>query len=147
MNTVVEQWVSELSYKMQTVLLAGFRGCDGKNKEDVSKPLSRYLRSIILKNADITTKFMVDDIMHNEIDAFIEDIDSYPMHWLLHFTHACEIVGYKHPEIEVRKKFNNIYNKICWQFHMNPETEPQLDFRLYSPGWASQTSENTILDP
>lgn len=27
---------------------------------------------------------------------FLASIDHYPNHWLLHFMHACEIVGYKH---------------------------------------------------
>lgn len=132
-GSVVKDWLSELPWKMQTVLLAGFRGCDGKNKEDPSKPLARMLRMVILKDADPTTSFMDADIseMAEHIKKFVGDLDHYPMHWLLHFTHACEIVGYFHPDKEIQLFFLNFYMTICIKgLHMGIESEQQLIERL-----------------
>ncbi len=130
---VVYDWISALSLKQQTVILSALRGCDGKNKEDPSKTITRSFRFTILKNADGGSGFMhgIDiDKLHDKVECFIKDIDSYPMHFLLHLAHAMEIVGYKHPEEKFRKLWLSIYEKIVDAFHMNIETEEQLDNRL-----------------
>lgn len=40
MPSVVKLWVSELSFKQQTVLLSALRGCDGRSKKDISKAIT-----------------------------------------------------------------------------------------------------------
>jgi len=61
---------------------------------------------------------------------FLRGFDHYPLHWLLHFLHACEIVGYKHPDDEIRDAFSHLYGRLVKKFHLTPETEAELDARL-----------------
>ena len=44
--------------------------------------------------------------------------------------HACEIVGFKHPDQQIRVAFRQLYYKLAKKFHLNPESESQLDARL-----------------
>lgn len=136
MKSVVQEWVSGLTLKQQTVLLSALRGCDGKPKEDVSKPLTRAFRGTILHSADPgnrtnptsfmgTDKYLVENRLH-----FLNNLDPYPVHWLMHFAHACEIVGYKHPDKETRIEWQSLYEQICLALHVAPELEEELDRRL-----------------
>lgn len=133
-ESVVQSWLSALTWKQQTVLLAGFRGCDGKPKEDPSKKLARALRGTILRSAHAGYgRFMVQEFDFQDVMAVASDLDHYPMHWVMHFAHACEIVGYKHPDIKVRGQWLRTYLAIVSALHLNPETEEQLDNRLFDP--------------
>lgn len=129
--SVMKRWLSSLTLKQQTVLLSALRGCDGKSKEDPSKTVTRNLRYVLLKNADNGTSFMkTEECLNKKFEMFIKNIDSYPMHFLFHLSHAVEIIGYKHPEEGVRELWMGVYKGICNACHMNPETEKQLDNRL-----------------
>jgi len=137
MSHVVREWVSELTWKQQCVLLCACRGVDGFPKNHVSKPLTRMFRQTIVKCADTRTldnshSFMSGGLLDPHVaDAFMNfQLDSYPMHWLLHFAHAIEIMGYKHPDLDTRTYWMHLYVRIVRSLHLNPETEEQLDFRL-----------------
>ena len=128
---VVKVWLSSLTLKQQTVLLSALRGCDGMPKEDPSKTVTRNLRYVLLKDADNTSSFMkTEEDLQEKFKKFIKNIDTYPMHFLFHLSHALEIIGYKHPEEKVRKLWMGMYKEICSACHMYPETEKQLDKRL-----------------
>ena len=130
---VVNDWLNVCSLKQQTVLLSALRGCDGKMKEDYSKPFTRKLRSVLLRNAggvQTKGKFMADFVGNEELSAFISNLDHYPMHWLLHFLHAIEIVGYKHPDKLIRDFWYNLYYEIVNALHLSVESESALDVRL-----------------
>lgn len=137
MSHVVKKWVAELTWKQQGVLLCACRGVDGFPKDHVSKPLTRMYRQTILNCADLQLASGGDVFMGvGELDPKVADdfmnfqLDSYPMHWLLHFTHAIEIIGYKHPDLDTRTFWMHLYVRIVKALHMNPETKDQLDFRL-----------------
>jgi hypothetical protein len=133
MNSVVQDWVSSASFKQQTVLLSALRGCDGKNKEDISKFITRQLRGVMLKNADSRSGFMHKKNMlqfEKRFDLLLKDIDSYPVHFILHLIHAFEVVGYYHDDTNIRDTFKRLYKKACYTFHMKPETKEEIDLRL-----------------
>jgi hypothetical protein len=137
MSTVIKPWVSELTWKQQGVLICACRGVDGFPKEHVSKPLTRSYRQTLMLCADIDkastgTSFMsTKPLDYKLIENFLDyELDSYPMHWLLHFTHAVEIIGYKHPDREVRNYWYFLYLKIVKALHLHPETESEMDDRL-----------------
>lgn len=130
---VVQEWIEELPWKQQTVLLSAIRGCDGVSKHDPSKQFVRPLRGLILKNAepDNENDTFMNHPKDDEVDKFAHRLDDYPMHWLVHFMHAVEIVGFKHPDREVRLWWNELYEEMVHEgFHLNPETKEQLDERL-----------------
>ncbi len=137
MSTVMKPWVLELPWKQQGVLICACRGVDGFSKEHVSKPLTRAYRQTLMFCADIDkastgTSFMSTKPLDPKlVDDFMDfQLDSYPMHWLLHFIHAVEIVGYKHPDWIVRNYWLNLYSRIVKALHLHPETEKEMDNRL-----------------
>lgn len=131
--TVIQDWLGNLPWKMQTVVITGIRGCDGLTKYDASKHVSRAIRRVSLKNADRTTTYMQHDAqaeLHEAVEKFVEDLDRYPVHYVLHVAHACEIIGYKHLDRNIAAMFLRAYSEIVQAMHMNPEEEASLDVRL-----------------
>ena len=64
------------------------------------------------------------------VQEFMTNLDPYPMHWLMHFLHACEIVGYKHSDRNIRDFWSDFYYRGCAALHMLPESEHLNDLRL-----------------
>lgn len=133
MSSVIQDWLSadNISWKQQTVALSVIRGCDGQSKYDLSKKFTRKLRRTLLKNAaEENTSFMRDEMTLEEVREFAEDCDKYPMHFVMHVCHACEIIGFKHPELNVGLWFLNAYYIIVDALHLKPETLVECDYRL-----------------
>jgi hypothetical protein len=134
---IVQDWAANLGLRHQGVLVSAVRGCDNVPRDDASKYIVRVYRGILLKShcGDIkkAASFMIPfepkwwDSYKME---FLSSIDHYPNHWILHFMHACEIVGYKHSDGPVRVAFHQLYKRLVSKFHLYPETEMQLDYRL-----------------
>ena len=131
-DSVLQDWLMELPWKMQTVIITGIRGCDGLSKNDCSKQLGRAIRMTALRNADPTTTYMRHDFSKvvEASKAFVDDLDRYPVHFVMHVAHACEIIANKHPEESTRDTFNGIYQRIVWALHLRPEPKGYLDSRL-----------------
>ena len=143
-NVVIQDWLKELTFKQQTVLLSAIRGCDGVLKEDLSKKFVRNFRYVILKDAannrtsDIKPRpdcyeppsFMQDVITDHDYKTFMKSLDHYPMHWLLHFTHAVQIIGLYHPDGTTRSYWDNVYFDIVNALHFKPEYRSDHEERL-----------------
>jgi len=131
MHSVIKPWVFTLPYRMQSVLLLSLRGCDGVRKDDNSKSITRTLRGLVFNNADPSNTFITEAFPPKEkVEAFLWDLDGYPMHFVMHTTHATEIIGFKHPDLKRRAEWLDFYHKAIKALHVNPETEAQLDVRL-----------------
>lgn len=50
-----------------------------------------------------------DNVTHSQED-YLKYVDELPHHFQLHFMHAAEILGYKHPDDVVRRFWNTTYN-------------------------------------
>jgi len=132
------EWVDEHSLAIQGTLGTVVRGPDFSSKESTAKPLVRALRYTFMNNAhDIEfnhhDRFMGDHTglcSSEELEEFIEDHDSYPHHWLMHFIHAAEIVGYLHPDRNIARFWLNFYFRMCSSFHMTFETKIEMLERL-----------------
>lgn len=136
-TSIVQDWAAILGLRHQGVLVSAVRGCDSVTREDASKILVRTYRGVLLKShcGDIqkAASFMIpfDPKMWDAYKMeFLASIDHYPNHWLLHFMHACEIVGYKHSDGPIRVAFTQLYYKLVRKFHLMSETESVLDQRL-----------------
>lgn len=135
-GSVVQSWVTEeCSYKQQAVILSALRGCDGIQKEDISKQFTRQFRFDILNPAENVGKgdrqFMTPINLDGDmISKFLSNIDHYPVHWLFHFMHAMEIVGYKHPDQHKRMFWFTMYENLCNALHVRIESEKTNDLRL-----------------
>lgn len=131
MSSVLKPWVSTLPFRMQSVLMAALRGCDTARKDDASKFITRGLRSVCMHNADPTNTYMLGEIPDTTyVEAFLGDLDSYPLHFVAHTMHAAEIVGHKHHEKVLRAWWLAFYFDLVKGLHLNPETEAQLNVRL-----------------
>lgn len=147
MPSVLQEWVSELTFMQQSILLTATRAPDGLRKTHPVKTLCRWLRRCYLLSAfDKCTledpydprggSFMgpcksdeVDNLEH-AANLYIECGDEIPLHFHFHLMQAAEVLGFKHPNKDIRKWWANFYIRLVNFAHLNPETEAQMDKRL-----------------
>lgn len=146
-QSVMQEWVHDLTFMQQSVLMAAVRGPDGIRKDHPTKVLCRWLRRSFLLCA-------FDRVAHNDpyepcggsftgacrtpevenidhaLELYLRSIDELPHHFQLHFMHAAEILGYKHPHHGIRNWWHDAYTEIVHDAHLRPETEEQMDYRL-----------------
>lgn len=131
---VVQPWMAALTMKQQTVVLSALRGCDGKSKNDQSKALTRRFRSAFLRDAAAGSgneTFMRHDGAGTEyVHDWVQDLDHYPVHWLMHFAHACQIVGEYHPDNYHKEFWAFVYRRIIDALHLQPEELMDMEIRL-----------------
>ena len=48
----------------------------------------------------------------------------------MHLMHACEVIGYKHPDQNFREFFELVYRLIVYTLHLNTESCSEMDHRL-----------------
>lgn len=68
--------------------------------------------------------------MDVQITDYLRHVDELPHHFQLHFMHAAEILGYKHPDSRIRKWWNTTYLRLVNDMHLQPESEERMDKRL-----------------
>lgn len=156
MKSVVRPWLANhCSFKEQAVVLSALRGCDGIPKEDISKKFTRKLRSVLFYPAmvnvmsDEVDKYMKTTIEPWDVTRLCKHLDHYPMHWVMHFAHACEIIGYRHPNQEIRQFWHEIYVRMVREgLHLQPESVQDLDARLGDPDeWYPLMEDLKTRDP
>lgn len=150
MPSVLQEWVHNLTFMQQGVLLASVRGPDGIKKDHVVKVLCRWLRRSFIVSAFEGTDFtdpyspgggsftgpcVWKDAQGNPsidvaLDEYFRHVDEIPHHFQLHFMHAAEILGYKHPIPRVRQWWNATYRRIVNDMHLFPELEGTMNKRL-----------------
>jgi len=135
-ESVIHDWVSNLPFTQQALLMLSLRGPDGLPKHNTAKQIVYYLRGLILKPAypDFEGK---DGFMCTKYGSFTDaavdfwkDTDAYPMHFLMHIVHAAEVIGYNHPDETIRNHWFTFYANACKNLHMTPETMGELNNRL-----------------
>jgi hypothetical protein len=73
---------------------------------------------------------MSDSMTLDDVKEFAKDRNKYPVHYYMHTCHCCEIIGYKHPNQDIREWFYNAYLIMVKSLYLNPETETECDDRL-----------------
>lgn len=144
-RSVLQPWVSTLSLMQQAVLLCAIRGPDGIRKEHPAKLFLRWFRRCVLIRAFdglITpdphapgggsfTGAWPDDITYEGAMALLlKHVDELPHHFVMHLMHAAEILGYKHPQADIRYCWRIVYFDMCKWMHLTPETVEHMDMRL-----------------
>jgi hypothetical protein len=66
------------------------------------------------------------------VNPFLRSWDHYPNHYVMHFIHATEIIGYLGPKDDpvYNYRWHEFYLKACRALHMTPETKEELNNRL-----------------
>lgn len=68
--------------------------------------------------------------MNNVLTNYLETLDGVPHHFQLHFMHAAEIIGYKHPDKTIQDWWGRTYSTLANDMHLDPEPESGMDRRL-----------------
>jgi hypothetical protein len=138
-ESVLHDWVHTLTFQQQALLMTGMRGPDGMPKHCEAKVIVRYLRGAVIKPAGNWSGLNDNDFMWGDYtgdrfdvatDLFFDDHDQYPHHFIMHLIHCAQVVGYKHPDKTVSFFFLKFYVTACDSFHMEPETEEEMEKRL-----------------
>jgi hypothetical protein len=166
---VTQEWTHSLTCMQQTVLLTAVRGPDGVAKYHPVKFLLRWYRRCVLLGALDHNVFATPydprggsftgpsydwpsgevHVWQTEMDQvvqrYLQSLDELPHHFQLHLMHAAEIVGYKHPDDEIREWWNWLYFELVKDMHLAPESEQELDYRLgdNEAQWRATSSEAT----
>lgn len=169
MKSVFQEWTSALPMMQQTVLLTAVRGPDGLPKYGPCKYLLRWFRRCILLSAmdkrALTTPYENnggsftgpsitikpgqendwEELMEPLIAGYLQSLDAIPHHFQLHFMHAAEILGYKHPDTRIREWWCALYLRLVKDMHLYPESEQQMDERLGDErsGWLKHADPAT----
>lgn len=150
-RSVLQDWVMELSFMQQTVLITCVRGPDGMAKYSSPKYIARWFRRCVLLSAmdgrvlttpneegggSFTGPSTDSDMESWEIpmmqitDNFVRDEDCIPSHYMAHIRNGAQILGYKHPDLRIRKWWNRFYLRLVNLLHLHPESELEMDLRL-----------------
>lgn len=152
MPIVTQEWTHDLPCMQQTVLLTAVRGPDGVAKYHPCKYLIRWFRRCVLLGALDHNVFKDphdprggsftgpsyegdrlvewEEPMNRVVERYLQSLDELPHHFQLHFMHAAEIIGYKHPDLRIRHWWNWLYRELVKDMHLSIETEADLDYRL-----------------
>jgi hypothetical protein len=138
MKSILQAWVTELGLRHQGVLLTAVRGCDTWSKYSAEKPLIREMRGLILVAFDPRELEFAEGFMtrfpnpngDNAFQSLLSNIDGLPVHYVMHVMHAVEILGFKHPDKEVRSAYQDRYARLAEKFHLYPEDVYDMDERL-----------------
>ena len=168
---VTQAWLHTLPFMQQTVLLTAVRGPDGIAKYHSFKFLLRwYRRCILVSSLDGCVldnpwdnrggSFMGPSYflaagenptrwearMGDLVDDHLRATDELPHHFQLHFLHAAEIVGYKHPTPRIADWGRGVYCRLVHDMHLHTESETELDRRLGDSreGWLARADPATI---
>ncbi|BEP42229.1 hypothetical protein [Variovorax sp. V15] len=167
---VTQAWTHRIPMMQQSVLLAAIRGPDGQPKYGGgAKMLLRWLRRCVLLSA-MDGRVIDNPIDENggsftgpslnghdelepwpermqlHVNEYLRQVDMLPHHYQLHFMHAVEILGYKHPDHEIRHFWHSLYVRLVHDLHLWPETAEQLDDRLGDTrsGWLKRADPATV---
>lgn len=145
----LQGWVTKLGLRHQGMLLTSIRGCDIRGKYAPEKPLIREMRGLIgvafdPRELDFPKGFMCKFNKAWSGPAFedmCKEIDGLPVHYVMHILHSIEIIGYHHPESEVRMEYSYRYFYLCDKFHLKPESKDEMEGRLREDRIAKGTVE------
>ena len=127
---VLQDWVSKVGCKMQSILISGFRAPDQCTK--ATKKCVRWLRSKCQIDADPKKQSYMQTItMSNElVDSAIDELEYCSVHYAHHFADSFAVLAYHHPDLQVRYTALTIHSLVATElFHFVPETKDQFLYR------------------
>lgn len=140
MTSVLQPWVMQLGLRHQGVLVSAVRGYDTATRDDPSKLAQRILRGAILVShggAAVTPASYItfepdSNAWYSAMQYFVAEMDQYPHHYVMHFVHAAEIIGYCGPKLDpvFGVRWRRLYFIACAHMHMRPETAELMNSRL-----------------
>lgn len=137
MTSVLREWVMALPLREQGALIVATRGCDLAPKFPLDSPERRMtaaIRYAVCVPADVREVdaapgcFMLST---PPMDVKIAMFEHYPLHWCLHIVHACQIIGYRHPDqTGVGASWRELYTRFVFAMHLHTESPIEMYERL-----------------
>lgn len=136
-GSVLQNWVQEISWMKQAVLLAAFRNCDTMDSKGPHKTLIRGIRMCCIRSSfppdKLSSGFILpspDEILEAAKVFINKEWDRFPIHFITHLMHAAEVLGYHHPDNKYGNAWWLVYNEIVKGLHLYPEPFTDFDARL-----------------
>lgn len=139
---LLQDWVRELSFMQQSVLLASIRAPDTLGKNHPAKKLYRWYRRCILvcafcKKVHETPEEFCEGSFTGPLTQarqvardYLVDVDAIPHHAHLHLLHAAQIIGAHCPRGEAQAFWLKFYFDGVHDMHLNVENTRDMDLRL-----------------
>jgi len=150
MRSVLQDWVMELPLREQGTMLTCVRGCDLEPKIWVNRGvayspgrrLTAFIRWCFMVPADLRE---VDSQEGAFMMSFApepfkpSEFGHLPQHWYSHVMHALEVIGYRHPDFEVRSTAYALYASMASNLHLPVETMENMTKRLSEDRFTNNT--------
>jgi hypothetical protein len=121
MSAVLQEWVMQIGWKEQSILLSGFRGPDDRGDMASIKAVNRWLRRESQNNADPSKDYMRQDALPSK-EALCEELEHCTAHYVHHFADSLRVMALHHPDIETANKAWEYHHFIAEElFHFVPE--------------------------
>lgn len=133
---ILHGWILTLPLQMQFTLLLAIRQFDLADSCDSSRIIIHEYRKLILKEFNPTTPVeelnseTQDRDFRKAILKWINDLNKYNLNFINAIMQSSAIIGYKHPEVKIRRKWFDIYTKIAQRLNIHIETENDLNIRF-----------------
>lgn len=127
---VLQEWVSTVGLKIQSILLSGLRAPDCKT--DAVKKCVRWMRAQCQIDADPSKQSYMQSIsMDNRlIDEAMDELEYLPCHYVHHFADAMAVLAHHHPDAHVRSYAWRVHGLVAEEiFHFKPETRDEFCVR------------------
>jgi len=126
---VLQDWMGELSWKQQSVVLSSLRGPDTSYSPNL-KRINKWIRRVTQNNADTSSQYMSDEKLPS-LEDIEREVEFSSVHYFSHLLQGLEIIGYKHPDTKTARIARDYYEGLVREvLHLNPETKSQLEERL-----------------
>lgn len=128
-ESVMQDWTVKLDFKIQTVLIQSLRAPDTHYCKDIKK-VCRWIRSVVLQNADEDHTFMKLEKLP-DYKSLEDELGYCSLHYVTHLLYGLQIIGYKHHDDKIKKIAYKYYiNIVTDTLHLNKESEASMDKRL-----------------
>ncbi len=121
---VLQDWVSNVGCKMQSILLSGLRAPDQQTSS--VKKCVRWLRSRCQVDADPRKQSYMKtiEITSELIDNAMDELEYCSVHYVHHFADSFAVLAYHHPDFVVRKFAARIHGLVATElFHFIQATK------------------------
>jgi hypothetical protein len=131
-NVVSQDWILQLSGRMQVALLCAARGSDNAANKEV-RHVTHWVRQAVFKNVAPQTHYMSDPNFMKIGDLLKEEPEAWgnlPIHFIDHIKEALAIIGYFSPNKEAAERGLQAYQDLCQDAHAGSETKQELEDRM-----------------
>jgi len=134
---VLQDWLENISWMKQTVLISAFRNCDTMGSTGPHKTLVRGVRMSIIRSSYRPEKLSSGFIMPTPEEIILaghefvdNEWDCFPLRFVTHLMHAAQVLGDHYPDTKHRLAWSQTYAAMVHGLHLRPESHHNFQKRL-----------------